>query len=117
MLSLAFLIVRLHHTFIGFTDTFTFPYMAVYLYQAGSPFEEVMNAYMFTGRGINPYNPSNIPFTGSDRTVSHQLYEGAIAPNITDYNFDVVPAWAGSMNASDIPSDADVAPQGSVSTF
>lgn len=67
--------------------------MAVYLYQSESLFEEVMNDYMVTGRGINPYNPRGLPFLESNGTVPYQLYEGAIAPTIEALG--VVPPWAG----------------------
>lgn len=30
--------------------------MVVYVYSAGSPFETVMNKYMTSGKGLNPYN-------------------------------------------------------------
>ena len=39
------------------TDYADKPIIAVYLYASGSDFEQVMNEYMITGRGINPFNP------------------------------------------------------------
>ena len=31
--------------------------MSVFIYQAGSPFEGMMNQYMITGKGIHPFDP------------------------------------------------------------
>lgn len=33
------------------------PYLSLYLYGSGSPFEGVMNRYMITGLGVNPFDP------------------------------------------------------------
>lgn len=38
-------------------DLFRAPHVAVYLYESGSPFEKIMNQYMITGKGINPFDP------------------------------------------------------------
>ena len=38
--------------------------MAMYLFASGSPFEEILNVYMLSGRGVNPYNPKSTPFGG-----------------------------------------------------
>jgi len=38
-------------------DQYRNPYLALYLYEAGGKFEAVMNRYMITGKGINPFNP------------------------------------------------------------
>jgi len=40
------------------------PYLAVYIYEAGSAFEVVMNGYMITGKGISPYNPRRLGVEG-----------------------------------------------------
>jgi len=37
------------------------PFLAIYIYQSGSHFEEIVNQYMITGKGINPYNPGSVP--------------------------------------------------------
>lgn len=31
--------------------------MSLFLYASGSPFEDVLNGYMVSGRGVNPFNP------------------------------------------------------------
>lgn len=31
--------------------------MSLFLYASGSPFEDVLNGYMISGRGVNPFNP------------------------------------------------------------
>ncbi|KAF6220447.1 hypothetical protein HO133_002879 [Letharia lupina] len=46
------------------SDIFRDPYVSVYIYEAGSPFENVMNQYMITGKGINPFNPRGLGAEG-----------------------------------------------------
>ena len=33
------------------------PYLSLYVYGSGSPFEDVVNRYMILGLGVNPFNP------------------------------------------------------------
>lgn len=48
------------------------PHTAVYVYQAGSQFEDIINQYMITGKGINPLNPgqSGMKATAMNVTVA-----------------------------------------------
>lgn len=40
------------------------PYLTLYLFESGSPFETVINRYMITGLGINPFNPRGFGIEG-----------------------------------------------------
>ncbi|KAF6220289.1 hypothetical protein HO133_003421 [Letharia lupina] len=40
------------------------PYLSLYLYESGSPFEDVLNRYMITGLGVNPFNPRGFGVEG-----------------------------------------------------
>lgn len=40
------------------------PYLTLYLYASGSPFEDVVNRYMITGLGVNPFNPRGFGIEG-----------------------------------------------------
>ena len=44
--------------------------LSVYLYEAGSPFESVMNRYMITGRGIYPLNARGLGLEGEVLNVT-----------------------------------------------
>ena len=46
------------------TDPTGRPYLSLYLYESGSPFEDVMNRYMITGLGINAFNPRGFGVEG-----------------------------------------------------
>lgn len=51
-------------------DLFGIPQVAVYIYEAGSPFEIVMNRYMISGKGINPFDPRGFGTQGIELNVT-----------------------------------------------
>lgn len=51
-------------------DIFKIPYVAVYIYKAGSPFETVVTQYMISGKGVNPFNPGGLGLKGTDMNIS-----------------------------------------------
>lgn len=40
------------------------PYLSLFLYESGAPFEDVVNRYMITGLGVNPFNPRGFGIEG-----------------------------------------------------
>lgn len=40
------------------------PYLSLYVYGSGSPFEDVVNRYMILGLGVNPFNPRGFGVEG-----------------------------------------------------
>ena len=52
------------HSLTNIPDHTGHPYLSLYLYESGSPFEEVVNRYMITGLGINAFNPRGIGVEG-----------------------------------------------------
>lgn len=63
-----------------FTDIFKSPHVALYLYEAGSPFETVVTQYMISGKGVNPFNPGGLGLQGieSNLTVPGPI----LSPNV-----------------------------------
>jgi len=55
------------------------PFLAIYIFQSGSDFEEIVNQYMITGKGINPYNPRSVPLGPGNQGIGLNVtQEGAI---------------------------------------
>ncbi len=50
--------------------------MAIYMYSAGSPFEDVLNGYMSTGKGLNPYNIPVPPMFGNTASTNQTSING-----------------------------------------
>ncbi|CAF9908717.1 MAG: hypothetical protein ALECFALPRED_004911 [Alectoria fallacina] len=46
------------------TDHTQTPYLSLFLYESGAPFEDVVNRYMITGLGVNPFNPRGFGIEG-----------------------------------------------------
>ncbi|KAM0802391.1 hypothetical protein BDR22DRAFT_887623 [Usnea florida] len=46
------------------------PFLSLYLYASGSPFEAVVNKYMVTGLGVNPFNPRGLGAEGVVRNAT-----------------------------------------------
>jgi len=51
-------------------DIFKTPHVAVYLYEAGSPFETVVTQYMISGKGVNPFNPGGMGLNSVELNVT-----------------------------------------------
>lgn len=58
--------------------------MSLFLYASGSPFEDVLNGYMISGRGVNPFNPrgglggNGSVGVGGVRELSGAVVSGAV---------------------------------------
>lgn len=87
-------------------DIFRDPYVSVYIYEAGSPFENVMNQYMITGKGINPFNPRGLGAEGValNATVAGATLGGNAVLTATEVGSsptNILPAVTG-MSALDV---------------
>lgn len=71
--------------------------MSLFLYASGSPFEDVLNDYMISGRGVNPFNPKgaaggglggmgtrgNVSGNGSGVRMGMQELSGAVVSAVS----------------------------------
>ncbi len=67
-------IVRLHGLFFGWNsgrlgltpniELSGYDIIVIYVYSAGSPFETVLNEYMNSGKGLDPYNIKGVSSAG-----------------------------------------------------
>jgi len=74
-------------------DHYRNPYLAVYVYEAGAEFEAVLNRYMITGKGINPFNPrgGNLEGMALNATVVGATLTGEMAATGTIMGVERVP--------------------------
>lgn len=72
--------------------------MAIYMYRTGSPFEDILNSYMTTGEGLNPYNmitPSEL----GNGTLMNGTWMNASRGNISLGSVAQVPPISGAQSS------------------